>query len=149
MEFSNRGKEVIEKLNKVSSWTINGIARGSQNVIDNKIGAGLGDKESRQLGQKRATETQRESGQLDNWRMSGTNSAGIKKIARNNKVKMNVYNNLNDSPFTIKEVEHIFKHHGMSLKMARAFFNNTEYFTCLGFNGHKTKLYKKIETKFK
>tara|TARA_R110000751_G_scaffold89740_1_gene176550 strand:- start:39 stop:491 length:453 start_codon:yes stop_codon:yes gene_type:complete len=143
MEFSNRGKEVIEKLNKVTPWALNGITLGSQNVIDNKIGAGLGNKESRRKGAKRSHKTQIESGQMEIFQKVGTSKATIitmkKKDDRRFRFETLVKKQFKTNSFNILDLEFLFNKFPEYTKPKKAFRRFLEDETTFKFIGYKNK----------
>ncbi len=129
---------------RMEYYVENGKITGNINKQTGRIGNAIGTKESRQRGQRNSVIVQIKSGKLDKWRMRGTTTAAINKVARNNERKKKVYDIINYSPFTLDDVENIYTEHGMTTRIARRFFNDTKLFYDLGFSGHKTKLYQKI-----
>tara|TARA_R110002167_G_C12605960_1_gene645504 strand:+ start:846 stop:1298 length:453 start_codon:yes stop_codon:yes gene_type:complete len=143
MEFSNRGKKVIEKLNKVTSWTINGIELGSKNVINNKIGAGLGDKESRRKGAKLAHKTQIESGQMEIFQKTGTSNAAIVtmklKDDRRLRFKTLIKKQFGTKDFNVLNLEVLFNKFPEYTNPKKAFRRFLEDETAFEFIGFKNK----------
>lgn len=125
------------------SWIENGKSLGNLNKELDRIGNKIGSKETRSKGAKNSSEIQKKSGKLEKFRAAGTNAAALNKVNRSTTRKIELLNDITSAPFIIKDIENIFKKHGMPIKTARNFLNETKYFKNLGFDGHKSKVYQK------
>tara|TARA_R110001592_G_C12859295_1_gene722664 strand:+ start:252 stop:725 length:474 start_codon:yes stop_codon:yes gene_type:complete len=137
-----------ELLNKLNPRVISCTERGNLNVELGKIGAGLGDKESRIRGQKNSVASQIESGKMAQFQKHGTDAAAIsskqRKIERKQRFFNLVKSEFGNNDFNLLELAHLDVHFPESSntnKLFRNYLAESDLFEFIGFK-NKSKRYK-------
>ena len=145
------------KLNELTPHKIaainNGKNRGSKNKEEGKIGASIGDKESRRRGAKASHITQKESGAHERFRLAGTAAAAKKaideKIKRKDRFTYLIEKHFGNNDFNILELDIIFNEFpeyttdSSTKKRFGEFVLDETIFKFIGFK-NKSKRYKKL-----